>query len=236
LALKLKALAMSAAPKSEGTVALPERERQDPKGQLLAAQQFARELGTRRTVRDYDSAHVPRSVIEACIMAAGSAPSGANQQPWHFVAIASSDTKRKIRVAAEAEEQSFYGGRAPDEWLKALLPLGTDSNKAFLETAPWLIAVFYERTGREENGTKPKRYYPHESTGIACGMLLTALHQAGLATLTHTPSPMNFLSELLGREKHEVPYLMIVTGYPAQGCRVPNIVRKPLEAIATFVE
>ena len=140
----------------------------------------------------------------------------------------------RIRLAAEAEEREFYERRAPEEWLDALAPLGTDADKPFLEIAPWLIAVFYERTGPEVDGHKAKRYYPHESTGIACGMLIAALHQAGLATLTHTPSPMAFLNELLERPRNEVPYLLLVVGHPAPGCRVPDIQRKPLDAIASF--
>jgi nitroreductase len=187
-------------------------------------------------VRDYAPTPVPREVIEACLAAAGSAPSGANQQPWHFVAVSRPETKRRIREAAESEEREFYRRRAPEEWLQALAPLGTDDQKPFLEIAPWLVAVFYERTGPETEGHKAKRYYPHESTGIACGMLITALHHAGLATLTHTPSPMAFLNEILGRPRHEVPYLLLVVGHPAPDCRVPDIERKPLRDIASFME
>jgi iodotyrosine deiodinase len=204
--------------------------------ELARANQFADELHERRSVREYSDKPVPRALIESCIRAAGSAPSGANQQPWHFVAVSQAATKHKIRVAAEAEERTFYQERAPDEWLAALAPLGTNSEKPFLEIAPWLVAVFYERTGPEIDGRKAKRYYPHESTGIACGMLLTALQRAGLATLTHTPSPMNFLGDLLGRPKHEVAYLLIVVGYPAADCAVPDIVRKSMAELATFVE
>lgn len=202
---------------------------------LRRAQAFAATLARRRTVRDYASTPVPREVIEACLRAGASAPSGANQQPWHFVAIADPAMKRRIREAAEAEERDFYARRAPDEWLAALAPLGTDADKPFLEIAPWLIAIFYERTGPDEGGRKAKRYYPHESTGIACGMLIAALHDAGLATLTHTPSPMAFLNELLGRPRHEVPYLLLVVGHPAPDCRVPAIERKPLSEVATFL-
>lgn len=191
-------------------------------------------MARRRTVRDFADTPVPREVIEACLRAAGSAPSGANQQPWHFVAVSDPALKQRIRTAAEAEEREFYERRAPEEWLQALAPLGTDADKPFLETAPWLIAVFYERTGPEAQGRKAKRYYPHESTGIACGLLIGALHQAGLATLTHTPSPMAFLNELLGRPRHEVPYLLLVVGHPAPGCTVPAIDRKSLDQIATF--
>jgi iodotyrosine deiodinase len=202
---------------------------------LQRARDFEGELSLRRSVRDFSSDDVSREVIEVCIAAAGSAPSGANQQPWHFVAIRDASVKRRIREAAEAEERAFYLGRAPDEWLKALAPLGTDAEKPFLEIAPWLIAIFYERTGPDLDGHKAKRYYPHESTGIATGMLLTALHHAGLVTLTHTPSPMAFLSEILRRPKHEVAYLLVVVGHPSRTCHVPAIVRKPLNEIATFI-
>ncbi|MBP6626946.1 MAG: nitroreductase family protein [Arenimonas sp.] len=201
---------------------------------LAGATALARELATRRTVRDFASTPVPRAVIEACLGAAGSAPSGANQQPWHFVAVSDPALKRRIREAAEAEEREFYQRRAPEEWLQALAPIGTDADKPFLEIAPWLIAVFYERTGPEVDGHKAKRYYPHESTGIACGLLIAALHRAGLATLTHTPSPMAFLNELLLRPRNEVPYLLLVVGLPALGCRVPALERKTLPEIATF--
>jgi iodotyrosine deiodinase len=218
------------------TIPLPKREVVDKQAQLSRAQAFAHALSSRRTVRDYSSQAVPREVIEACIQAAGSAPSGANQQPWRFVAIGNAELKHKIRLAAEEEEREFYQRRAPDEWLNALSHLGTDANKPFLEIAPWLIAIFYERTGPEENGQKAKRYYPHESTGIASGMLIAALHQAGLATLTHTPSPMAFLNDILARPKNEVPYLLLVVGYPADDCRVPDIERKALSEIASFIE
>ena len=217
------------------SIPLPPRECGDDAEMLARAQSFALQLGKRRTVRDYDSRPVPREVIEACLKAAGSAPSGANQQPWHFVAIADAAIKQEIRIAAEAEEREFYDRRAPDEWLEALAELGTDASKPFLEIAPWLIAVFYERTGPMIDGRKAKRYYPHESTGIAAGMLIAALHQAGLATLTHTPSPMAFLNEILGRPKNEVPYLLLVVGHPADDCQVPDISRKSLDQIASFV-
>lgn len=203
---------------------------------LARAQAFADALARRRTVRDYAATPVPRAVIEACLRAAGSAPSGANQQPWHFVAISDPAVKRSLREAAEAEEREFYGRRAPQAWLDALAPLGTDADKPFLDIAPWLIAVFYERTGPEVDGQKAKRYYPHESTGIACGLLIAALHDAGLATLTHTPSPMAFLNALLGRPKHEVPYLLLVVGHPAAGCEVPAITRNALDEISSFRE
>lgn len=218
------------------TVPLPQYTTTDDGERLARARMFADEMGTRRTVRDFSSKAISRDVIAACINTAGTSPSGANQQPWHFVAISDSGTKQKIRIAAEAEEREFYEHRAPDEWLQALAQLGTDKNKPFLETAPWLIAVFYERTGPELDGHKAKRYYPHESTGIAVGLLIAALHRAGLATLTHTPSPMAFLNEILERPKNEVPYLLLVVGHPAENCRVPDIDRKPLSEIANFIE
>jgi len=185
-------------------------------------------------VREFSPRAVDRAVIEHCLRAAGTAPSGANQQPWRFVAVADAAVKRRIRVAAEAEEREFYAHRAPAEWLSALAPLGTDADKPFLEAAPWLIGVFYERFGLDADGLKSKRYYPHESVGIACGLLVAALHHAGLATLTHTPSPMGFLNEILGRPRHEMPYLLLVVGYPAAGCRVPDIRRLELEQYASF--
>ncbi|MEO6154911.1 MAG: nitroreductase family protein [Thermomonas sp.] len=202
---------------------------------LARAQAFAHGMQRRRSVRDYASTPVSREVIQACLQAAGSAPSGANQQPWRFVAVQDAEIKRRIRVAAEEEEREFYGHRAPEEWLQALAALGTDADKPFLETAPWLIAVFYERTGVGPDGVKQKRYYPHESTGIACGMLIAALHLAGLATLTHTPSPMAFLNEILGRPKNEMPYLLLVVGHPADDCRVPAIQRLQLADYASFI-
>lgn len=218
------------------TIALPAREPLDDAARLARARDFADELARRRTVRDYASQPVPRGIIEACLRAAGTAPSGANQQPWRFVAVSSPAVKQRIREAAEEEEREFYEHRAPEEWRQALSPLGTDANKPFLELAPWLIAVFYERTGPGVDGHKPKRYYPHESTGIATGLLIAALHRAGLATLTHTPSPMAFLNDILERPKNEVPYLLLVVGFPTADCRVPDIERKPLSEIATFVD
>lgn len=200
-----------------------------------AAAAFADELAQRRTVRDFAPTPVPRSIIEDCLRAAGSAPSGANQQPWRFVAIADPRIKQRIRQAAEAEEREFYQRRAPEEWLQALAPLGTDADKPFLEMAPWLIAIFYERFGLDAEGNKHKRYYPHESTGIATGMLIAALHRAGLAMLTHTPSPMGFLNEILGRPRSEMPFLLLVAGHPAEGCTVPDIQRLPLEDYTSFL-
>ncbi len=200
-----------------------------------AAQEFAATLQRRRTVREFSDRPVPRDIIESCLRAAGTAPSGANQQPWRFVAVSDADVKRQIREAAEAEEREFYGHRASPQWLDALAPLGTDEHKPFLAIAPWLIAIFIERFGVDATGAKQKRYYPDESVGIATGMLIAALHVAGLATLTHTPSPMKFLNEILGRPKDiERPFLLLVVGYPAPNCRVPDITRLPFETIASF--
>jgi iodotyrosine deiodinase len=198
--------------------------------------EFYADVGRRRSVRDFADRPVPRDIIETALIAAGTAPSGANLQPWHFVAVSRKATKRKIRAAAEAEEREFYAHRASPEWLAALEPLGTDSNKPFLETAPWLIAVFLQKYGRLADGRKVKHYYPTESTGLATGILITALHRAGLATLTHTPSPMKFLNDILGRPKSERPFLLLVTGYPADGATVPDIDRKDLAAFTTFVD
>lgn len=197
---------------------------------------FADLMQRRRTVRDFSPEPVPRDLIETCIAAAGSAPSGANQQPWRFVAIADPAIKRTLREAAEKEERDFYERRAPDEWLAALAPLGTDASKPFLEIAPWLIAVFYEAYGIGPDGERQKRYYPMDSAGIATGVLITALHHAGLATLTHTPSPMAFLNAILGRPENERPFVLLVVGYPAPEATVPAIERKPPGAIATFLE
>lgn len=217
------------------TVALPAPRPLTDAERIARARDFADELARRRTVRDYAPTPVPRELIEHCLRAAGTAPSGANQQPWRFVAVADAAIKRRIRAAAEAEEREFYERRAPEEWLRALAALGTDADKPFLEVAPWLIAVFYERFALDAQGVKHKRYYPHESVGIATGLLVAALHRAGLATLTHTPSPMGFLNEILGRPRNEMPYLLLVVGHPADGCRVPDIRRKPLDEIATFL-
>lgn len=196
---------------------------------------FESDMQRRRTVRHFSARPVPRDLIEQCLLTAGTAPSGAHQQPWHFVAIQDAAVKAQIRVAAEKEEQEFYRRRAPPEWLEALRPLGTDEHKPYLEVAPWLIAVFLKRFARLPDGRKVKHYYTDESVGIAVGFLLAAIHQAGLASLTHTPSPMGFLNELLERPKDvERPYMLIVVGYPATGATVPDIHRKPLDAIATF--
>ena len=197
---------------------------------------FYADMARRRTVREFSDRPVPRDIIETALKAAGTAPSGANLQPWHFVVVSDAETRKRIREAAEAEEREFYEHRASPEWLAALEPLGTDSNKPFLETAPYLIAVFLQKYGRLEDGRKVKHYYPTESTGLATGLLITALHQAGLATLTHTPSPMKFLNEILGRPVSERPFLLLVVGYPAADARVPDIGRKKLTEFTTFID
>ncbi len=191
----------------------------------------------RRTVRDFDSRPVPREVIEHCLLAAGTAPSGANQQPWHFAVIGDPALKHQIREAAEEEERAFYTGRAPEEWLRALAPLGTDPNKPFLEEAPLLIAIFAQKYGIDAAGERFSHYYVPESVGIATGFLISALHDAGLATLTHTPSPMGFLNGLCGRPDNEKPVILLVVGYPKPGCRVPvhGGLKKPLEQISTWL-
>jgi nitroreductase len=197
---------------------------------------FYTDVNRRRTVRDFSDRPVPRDIIETALKVANTAPSGANLQPWHFAVVSGPKTKRKIREAAEAEEREFYSHRASPEWLAALEPLGTDSNKPFLETAPYLIAVFLQKFGQLPDGRKVKHYYPTESTGLATGMLITALHRAGLVTLTHTPSPMKFLNQILGRPTSERPFLLLVTGYPAVGAEVPDISRKPLEDFTSFID
>jgi nitroreductase len=194
---------------------------------------FADELHRRRTIRDFSPRPVSPDVIRACVRAAASAPSGANQQPWHFVVVADPATRRAIRAEAERAEREFYAS-APAEWLAALAPLGTDEHKPYLETAPYLIAIFAERYALS-SGKRQPNYYVMESVGIAAGMLIAALHHAGLATLTHTPNPMHFLSRILGRPANERPVMLIVTGYPAPGATVPRITRKPLEQVLTVI-
>ena len=208
-----------------------------PEDMRRRAAEFYTDIRRRRTVRAFAARAVPREIIEHAILAAGTAPSGANMQPWRFVAIADGAVKHRIREAAEEEERAFYHGRAPAEWLEALAPLGTDEHKPFLETAPWLIAIFAEGYGRLPDGRKVKNYYVQESVGIATGLLLAALHHAGLATLTHTPSPMGFLNDILARPANERPYLLLVVGYPADGAVVPVAAgrKKPLSEIATFM-
>lgn len=217
-------------------VPLADHELVAPDAMLERAQRFNQLMQRRRTVRMFADRPVAREVIEQCIAAGASAPSGANLQPWHFVAVSDAQTKSQIRVAAEDEERQFYSQRAPQEWLDALAPLGTDEDKPFLETAPWLIAIFAQKWGRLADGRKVKHYYPNESVGIATGLLLAAVHECGLVALTHTPSPMGFLNEILGRPADsERPFLLLVVGYPAADCVVPDIARKPLPEVATFM-
>ena len=199
------------------------------------ARSFRAEMQQRRTVRHFADRPVPRGVIEECIRAAATAPSGANMQPWHFVLVSDPELKHRIRLAAEAEEREFYDTRAPKEWLEALAVLGTDANKPFLETAPYLIVVFGEQYALLESGLKIKHYYVQESVGIATGILIAAVHHAGLVSLTHTPSPMGILGDLLGRPPNERAFLILVVGYPADAATVPVITKKPLTAIVTFV-
>jgi len=189
----------------------------------------------RRSLREFSDRPVPREIIEQCLLAAGTAPSGANTQPWYFAVVESPDIKRQIRVAAEKEEQAFYAHKAPQDWLDALAPLGTDADKPFLETAPYLIAVFQQRYGEAVDGSRVKHYYAPESVGIATGILVTALHHAGLACLTHTPSPMGFLNQILGRPKAERPFVLLVVGFPAIDAKVPDIQKKTLAEIASFL-
>ena len=194
---------------------------------------FYRKLNNRRTIRDFSDKPIEREVIENCIRTAGTAPSGANMQPWHFVLILDPKIKKKIRISAEKEEKEFYKTRAPKEWLEALAPLGTNNIKPYLETAPHLIAIFMQRYGKLPDGRRVKHYYGLESVGIATGMLITAIHNAGLASLTHTPSPMGFLNEILDRPKNERPFLLLVVGHPAEDARVPDIKRKDISEIMT---
>lgn len=198
------------------------------------AQDFFEAMDARRSVRDFSDRAVPRALVETAIRTAATAPSGAHMQPWTFVAVQDPDTKRRIREAAEAEERAAYDGRMSAEWLRALAPLGTDWRKPFLETAPWLVVLFAQRTGRGPTGETVKHYYVQESCGIAAGLFIAALHTAGLATLTHTPSPMRFLSDVLGRPAHEAPFILFPVGFPADDARVPDLVRKPLDEVAVW--
>ena len=216
-------------------IPLPPREDLTDAEMIARSARFQVEMARRRTVRDFLDRPVPREVIESCLRTAGSAPNGANLQPWHFVAVSEPKLKHKIRVAAEAEEREFYEHRAPNEWLEAIAALGTNAEKPFLETAPWLIAIFARPYRLLPDGRKMKHYYATESVGIATGFLVAALHVAGLASLTHTPSPMGFLNKLLLRPAHEKPFLLLVVGYPAEDANVPDIQRKPLSEISSFL-
>ncbi len=215
-------------------VPAPEIERRSDHELLQHARQFYETMQRRRTIRDFSDRPVPREIVEYCIGTAGTAPSGANLQPWHFVAVSDPAIKREIRVAAEAEEKEFYEHRAPAAWLEALAPLGTDFRKPFLEIAPWLVAVFAQPVRILPDGTRSPTYYAIESVGIATGLLIAAVHSCGLAALTHTPSPMGFLNRILGRPSHEKPFVLLVVGHPAQDAVVPDIARKPLTEISSF--
>ncbi len=201
----------------------------------VRSEDFCAEMLRRRTVRQFSSEPVSRSVIENCLRAAASAPSGANLQPWHFVVVGDPETRKQIRNAAEKEEHEFYHHRASPEWLEALAPLGTDEHKPYLERAPFLIVIFSRSYTLRADGTRLKHYYVNESVGIATGILITAIHHAGLVSLTHTPSPMGFLNRILGRPKEERPYLILVTGYPEKTAVIPNIPKKTLDEVVTFV-
>ncbi len=218
-------------------VPLPDWQELPPDEMQRRAEAFRAAIARRHTVRSFADRPVPRALIETCLAAAGRAPSGANNQPWFFSVIGDPALKRRVRAAAEAEERSFYAGRAGDEWLAALRPLGTDADKPFLESAPWLIAIFAQRRGGATPDEARKNYYVSESVGIATGFLIAALHAAGLATLTHTPNPMGFLNRLCGRPETEKPFLLLVVGYPAAGTTVPAaaLVKKPLAEISAFL-
>lgn len=214
---------------------LPDRVQLAPEASLQAAEGFLAYMQKRHSVRDYAPDPVPEAVIRACIKAAASAPSGANRQPWHFVAIADPAMKARIREAAEEEERAFYGGGAPDEWLAALEPIGTGVSKPHLTDAPWLIVVFAERWGVNDDGEKYKNYYVPESVGIAVGFLIAAIHHAGLVCLEHTPNPMAFLNDMLGRPPQEKPVMILPVGYPAPDATVPQVAKrkKPFDRVAT---
>jgi len=205
-----------------------------PEEMRRRAESFYRQMDSRRSVRDFSPDPVPRELIELAIRTASTAPSGAHRQPWRFVVVGDPGLKREIRVAAEAEERKSYEERMPDEWLEALAPLGVDWHKPFLEIVPWIVVVFEELYGLDEEGNKRKNYYVRESVGIACGLFIAALHNMGLATLTHTPSPMKFLSEILGRPRNEKPYILFPVGYPAPDAEVPDLRRKALEEVSIW--
>jgi iodotyrosine deiodinase len=216
---------------------LPDWQEKSPGDMVDAAQAFYAAMRTRHSVRAFSDRAIPREVIEAAVKAAGTAPSGANHQPWFFSIIGSPAVKRELRERAEQEERAFYAGKGGEEWLDALAPLGTDANKPFLEHAPWIIAIFGQRKGGVRKGIERQNYYVPESVGIAMGFLIAALHKAGVATLTHTPKPMTFLNHMCGRPASEKPYLLLVCGYPAQGATVPQyaLIKKPFDEIAEFI-
>jgi iodotyrosine deiodinase len=205
------------------------------KEMILRSSEYYETMKQRRTIREFSDKPVPREVIENCIATAGTAPNGANMQPWHFVVVSDKDIKKRIREAAEEEEKIFYSQRAPKEWLDALAPLGTDEFKPFLEAAPYLIVIFLKKFEILPGGGQAKNYYTAESVGIATGLLITAVHNAGLVSLTHTPSPMNFLNHILNRPSNEKPFLILVVGHPAKDAKVPEISKKPLKEILEFV-
>ena len=207
----------------------------DEEEMLARSSEFLERMEQRRSVRQFSSRSVPWEIIENCLRAAATAPSGANMQPWHYVVVSDSELKLRIRMAAEEEEREFYANRAPQEWLDALAPLGTDADKPFLESAPYLIVIFAKSYTISPQGKKVKNYYVSESVGIATGILITALHQSGLATLTHTPSPMRFLKQILNRPQNEHPFLILVVGYPADDAEVPKINKKPFNEINTLI-
>jgi nitroreductase len=216
---------------------VPYRPARRPDEEIVArARAWHAELDGRRSVRSFSPDPVPREAIELAIRAASTAPSGAHHQPWQFVAVADPAIKHEIRLAAEAEERESYGGRMPDEWRRALAPLGTDWRKPFLEVAPWIVVLFEETHGTWPDGRVRKHYYVRESVGIACGLFLSAVHHMGLVALTHTPSPMGFLTRILGRPHNERPFVLVPVGHPDPACEVPDLVRKPLEAVSTFLE
>lgn len=216
-------------------IPLPGYKEYTPDEMLDRSYSFLKDMLRRRTVRDFSDKQVPKEIIENCLAVANSAPSGANKQPWHFVVVNNPLIKKKIRVAAEEEEREFYSSRAPQEWLDALAPLGTDSNKPFLETAPYLIVIFSKSLDVLPDGTKLKTYYAVESTGIAVGFLISAIHNTGLVCLTHTPSPMKFLNDICERPQNEKPFLVLVVGYPAENAKVPDIVKKGLNEVTTYL-
>lgn len=206
-----------------------------PEEMQQRAKEFYELIKKRRTVREFSDRPIPEGVLENCLLAAGTAPNGANKQPWHFAVVTNTEIKKKIREAAEEEEHEFYNRRAPEDWLEDLVPFGTDEHKPFLETAPALIGIFSQSYHLNDDGEREKHYYVKESVGIATGMLITALHNAGLATLTHTPSPMGFLNNIMQRPAHEKAFLLLVVGYPAEDVQVPDINKKKLEEIASFL-
>ncbi len=216
-------------------IPLPDYKKYSETEMISRSLSFYYEIKRRRTVREFSDKKVPKEIIENCIKAAGTAPNGANLQPWHFVVISDPEIKKKIRIGAEEEEHEFYSTRATKEWLDALEPLGTDENKPFLETAPYLIAIFSKSYDVLSDGRRVKNYYAIESTGIATGFLISAIHNAGLVSLTHTPSPMNFLNKILNRSKNERPFLLLVVGHPAKDAKVPDIKKKNLEEISSFI-